>query len=99
MRLENCSEVGWVTLSKYWNTTNFTKKQAIMSVAWAQVKNPSKLGCGGPTPQEAHIISTFIIGTCWTCYWLYFKVYHAWNCLKHRNQFIGTFGLHNDIPL
>ncbi len=61
MRLENCSEVGWVTLSKYWNTTNFTKKQAIMSVAWAQVKNPSKLGCGGPTQQEAHIVSTFII--------------------------------------
>jgi hypothetical protein len=63
-RPENCSEAKWATLSKYWNTIDFIKKQAIMNVAWAQVKNPSKLGCGGPTQQEACIVSTLIVRTC-----------------------------------
>jgi hypothetical protein len=66
-----------------------------MSPARAQVKNISKLGHGGPTQQEAHIVSTLIVRICWTCYWLYSKVSHG---LKHRNQFIGIFSLHNDIP-
>lgn len=41
----------------YWNSKAFTKKQGFMTLAWAHVKNSSKLGRGGPTQHEACIVS------------------------------------------